>query len=159
MSYILSRQILSAALLMQICQLRRTSRYHSLSYLLANECHVDHWHVWQTLGRDLLIFDDPYIPSMHLQKEALLIGVGCRVLHLPTHMSLYVAGKCQPRLIAPPKSKVDLAHLLALLDAAGFVGNFALTLGFLTSDANCEGQAWRQKWSKQIADQAYEYTP
>lgn len=82
---------------------------------------------WFTKDGEPVLFDNPYAPSLHLQHEGILIDDGWRALHLPRHMSWYVAEKCQPRLLAPPNSKADLVFLALFLDVAGYEGNFTYT--------------------------------
>lgn len=96
---------------------------------------IDHFSVW-TRGRDLVVWDDPFIPSLALENEEAMRRGGWRIRHLPTSMSLYIAGKCQPRLLAPPGSKADIDHLAELLQLAKFRGCFALTEKFYETDAD-----------------------
>jgi hypothetical protein len=90
-----------------------------------NGAYIDHFKVFQTKDRQAFIFDDPFIPSDHIHAkcENEMIYDGFRILHLPQHMSRYVAGKCQPRLIAPPKSKVNLQLIAYKLALGKFRGN------------------------------------
>jgi hypothetical protein len=101
---------------------------------------------WLTKGGQPVLFDNPYIPSTHLEQEGLLIAQGWRTLHLPLHMSWYVAGKCQPRLLAPPKSKAELDFLLLLLVLSGYEGNFTVTREY----ADAGGPEWQSSFANQI---------
>lgn len=96
------------------------------------------------------IFDNPYIPSHYLEQEGMLLAQGWRIKHLPLHMSWYVAGKCQPRLLAPPGSKADLEFFALLLDAGGYIGNFTLTHDFISGGHYCGGLEWQTSWSHLI---------
>jgi spore maturation protein CgeB len=117
--------------IIRICDL--SPKHPSICVILGNTgAYIDHYKTFQTKDRQLFIFDDPYIPSKYIDPkyENELIHNGFRILYLPKHMSRYVVGKCQPRLIAPPKSKVNLqliAHKLAL---GKFKGNTLITYKF-----------------------------
>ena len=114
---------------------------------------VDHGR-WFAKNRWLILFDNPYIPSDQLSQEWRLQALGWRITHLPLHMSWYVAGKCQPRLIAPPKSKANLDFLSLLLDVSGFQGNFTLTKAFAAEGHYCGGPEWRTSFADQINENA-----
>ena len=109
---------------------------------------TDHGKVFRTKDGQRLMFDNPYIPSDYLDAEPRLIADGWQVLHLPVHMSWYVAGKCQPRLLAPPGSKADLAAIALVLERVGYVGNFALTQRF-ARDGGIDAD-WQRRWSTEI---------
>jgi len=108
----------------RICDLSSKTPYIA-SMLGQNGAYIDHFKVFQTKDRQAFIFDDPFIPSDHIHAkcENEMIYDGFRILHLPQHMSRYVAGKCQPRLIAPPKSKVNLQLIAYKLALGKFRGN------------------------------------
>lgn len=108
---------------------------------------------WFAKDRQQVLFDNPYIPC-HLTPESRLIEQGWRIKHLPLHMSWYVAGKCQPRLIAPPNSKADLDFLSLLLEVSGYEGNFTLTRAFADSGHYCGGPEWQSFFAKQINEEA-----
>lgn len=112
---------------------------------------ADHWRTLRTKDKQVVLFDNPYIWSEALERETQLISRGWQVLHLPLHMSWYIAGKCQPRLLAPPKSRADLPYLQLLLETAGFKGNFALTNEFILGGHKCGGAAWQRQWAAEIA--------
>jgi hypothetical protein len=101
---------------------------------------------WFTKGGQPVFFDNPYVPSTHLEQEGQLVNDGWRALHLPLHMSWYVAGKCQPRLLAPPNSKADLDFLSLLLDVSGYEGNFTSTSKY----ACAGGPEWQSLFANQI---------
>jgi len=77
-----------------------------------------------------LTWDDPYGPPVWRCADERLHGLGCRTLHLPTAMSMYWVGRCQPRLTAPKRSVVDLEFIKELLVIANFRGNFVLASDF-----------------------------
>ena len=118
------------ALMAEICGLKRASQCEPQEHFF-----VDRPHFWQR-KRQLVVWDDPYIPSQALENEATMRRNGWRICHLPTSMSLYVAGKCQPRMLAPPDSKADIDHLAELLRLAQFRGCFALTEKFYETDGD-----------------------
>ncbi|MEQ1780867.1 MAG: hypothetical protein ABMA14_05870 [Hyphomonadaceae bacterium] len=97
--------------------------------------YLDHFTVWTRDGQ-LVVFDDPYLPSCHLHDEAVLLRKGWRIRHLPTSQSLWVAGKCQPRLLAPLGSRVDLDQIAELMRVAQFRGCFSQTEKFCEADTN-----------------------
>jgi len=109
----------------------------------------DHGRWFAKDGRAVL-FDNPYIPSEHLAQGWRLLALGWRIKHLPLHMSWYVAGKCQPRLLAPPNSKADLDFLSLLLDVSGYEGNFTLTRAFADLNHHCGGREWQTLFADQI---------
>ena len=120
--------------LIRVCDLTPKSVWnkraltHSFNYL-------DHFKGMKTGDRQELILDAPYIPSCPLMDEQKLLDVGFRILHLPMHMSPYIVGKTQPRLIAHSSSQVDLALIVRKLALAKFRGNATLTHAFI-------GRAW-----------------
>ncbi len=122
---------------------------------VAKDCYpsnlFDHFDIVHTQDKQIFVFDNPFIWSQQLQGEPALLIRGWRVLHLPLHMTWYTAGKCQPRLMAPPSSRVDLAHLESLLVTAGFVGNFALTQDYIDGGHECGGLKWQKLWAAEIA--------
>lgn len=117
--------------IIRICDLSSKTPY--LGAMLGQTgAYIDHFKVFQTKERQAFLFDDPYIPSdyIHPKCENEMIYEGYRILHMPQHMSRYVVGKCQPRLIAPHKSKANL-HLIAYKLALGkFSGNTMASLEF-----------------------------
>jgi hypothetical protein len=113
---------------------------------------VDHGRWFAKDGRPVL-FDNPYIPSEYLEQEYRLLALGWRIEHLPLHMSWYVAGKCQPRLLAPPNSKADLDFLSLLLSVTGYEGNFKLTKAFAKEGHYCGGPEWQTSFADQINEE------
>jgi hypothetical protein len=120
--------------LIYICDLTRKSAWNRRA-LIHSLNHLDHFKGMQTRDRQELILDAPYIPSCHLIDEQKLLDDGFRILYLPMHMSHYIVGKTQPRLIAHSSSKVDLALIVRKLALAKFKGNATLTYDFI-------GRAW-----------------
>jgi len=110
--------------IIRICDLSSKTPYLG-AMLGQTSAYIDHFKVFQTKDRQAFIFDDPYIPSNHIHTkyENEMIYDGFRILHLPQHMSRYVVGKCQPRLIAPPKSKANLPLIAYKLALGKFRGN------------------------------------
>ena len=120
--------------LIHICDLTRKSVWNK-RVIIHSLNHLDHFKGMQTRDRQELILDAPYIPSCHLIDEQKLLDDGFRILYLPMHMSHYIVGKTQPRLIAHSSSKVDLALIVRKLALAKFRGNATLTHDFI-------GRAW-----------------
>jgi len=120
--------------LIHICDLSRKSVWNKRAIIHCLN-HLDHFKGMQTRDRQELILDVPYIPSCHLIDEQKLQYDGFRILHLPMHMSPYIVGKTQPRLIAHLSSQVDLALIVRKLALAKFRGYATLTHDFI-------GRAW-----------------
>lgn len=110
--------------IIRICDLSSKTPYIDVMLGQAG-VYIDHFKVFQTKERQAFIFDDPYIPSNHIHTkyENEMIYEGYRILHLPQHMSRFIVGKCQPRLIAPSKSKVNLQLIAYKLALGKFRGN------------------------------------
>ena len=106
----------------------RRALTHSFNYL-------DHFKGMKTRDRQELILDAPYIPSCPLIDEQKLLDNGFRILHLPMHMSPYIVGKTQARLIAHSSSQANLVVIVQKLALAKFKGNATLTHDFI-------GRAW-----------------
>ena len=104
---------------------------------------IKHVEYFKDKDRQTFILDSPYIPSQHLDNEHLMLGLGWRILHLPLHMTFHIVGKSQPRLIAPPKSKIDLTHIVKMLAFGGFIGNTTLTHEFIGRDYPCKEESAR----------------
>lgn len=125
------------ALFMAICKFRvaKTPNDEKHSYMLNRLSR--HFYVFRTSDRKIVIMDEPYIPSAHLESQQFLIDRGWQCQHLPSRMSLRVAGKCQPSLWAAPNTQVDLKFILALLEAAKFTGNMVLRESFQAAGHPC----------------------
>jgi hypothetical protein len=116
--------------LIRVCDLAPKSVWNRRA-LTHSFNHLDHFKGMKTRDRQELILDAPYIPSCPLIDEQKLLDEGFRILHLPMHMSPYIVGKTQPRLIAHSSSQVDLALIVRKLALAKFRGNATLTHDFI----------------------------
>ena len=96
-----------------------------------------HFYTFRTSDKKIVIMDDPYIPSLALERQRVLVERGWQILHLSTRMSLRVAGKCQPTLLAAPNTQVDLKFIQTLLETAGFTGNMVLRESFQAAGWPC----------------------
>jgi len=122
----------AAALLRERSKIERLRCFHDIETILdAKRCalRIPWGYEWSDAARLLLqrdhsqsfrtkngifVFDNPYP-----RREG---GV-----QLPRYMSFYIAEECSPRLLAPPKSSVNLERIRDLLIKAGFKGNYCLT--------------------------------
>ena len=118
------------ALFMAICELRGWKTPNNQEYFRMTHLLSKHYYVFRTKEKKIIIFDDPYIPSIALERQRILVARGWQLQHLPTRMSLRVAGKCQPSLLAAPNTQVDLKFIQTLLKTAGFTGNMVLRESF-----------------------------
>ena len=92
------------ALFMAICELRGWKTPNNQEYFRMTHLLSKHYYVFRTKEKKIIIFDDPYIPSIALERQRVLVERGWQILHLSTRMSLRVAGKCQPTLLAAPNT-------------------------------------------------------
>lgn len=120
--------------LIRVCDLTQKSVWNKPE-LIHFKGYLDHFKGMKTRDRQELILDAPYIPSCPLIDEQKLLDDGFRILHLPMHMSPYIVGKTQARLIAHSSSQADLALIVRKLALAKFTGNATLTYDFI-------GRAW-----------------
>ena len=100
--------------LMNICGLKKTRQY------VQGVNWVDHHWILKGRDRQIVIHDNPYDPSTHLENEHRLLKSRWRIGHLPTRMSIHVAGRCCPRFLAPPNSRANIDELAVLLQLADF---------------------------------------
>ena len=125
------------ALFMAICELREwktpnDEKHRHMLNLLSR-----HFYTFRTSDKKIVIMDDPYIPSVALERQQYLVDRGWQLQHLSTRMSLRVAGKCQPTLLAAPNTQVDLKFIQTLLETAGFTGNMVLRESFQAAGWPC----------------------
>lgn len=120
--------------LIRVCDLSQKSVWNKRE-LIHFKGYLDHFKGMKTRDRQELILDAPYIPSCPLIDEQKLLDDGFRILHLPMHMSPYIVGKTQARLIAHSSSQANLVLIVQKLALAKFKGNATLTHDFI-------GRAW-----------------